>query len=162
FYMSKLTVGVIFGSRSVEHDVSIVTAQQVMKALNPAKYTVVPIYITRDGRWYTGENLRDIGNFKVDDIADLAATRETHLSPNTAHPGVITPPIAGLFSKNSFQHLDVAFPVIHGSHGEDGTIQGLFELANIPYVGTGVMASAIANDKGMTKIVLKAQGIPVL
>lgn len=159
---SKLNVGVIFGSRSVEHDVSIVTASQVIKALNPAKYNVTPIYIARNGSWYTGSNLTDLKNFTIDNIADLAGTQETLIAPTTNYAGIITPPISGRFSKNDFKKLDVAFPVIHGSHGEDGTLQGVFELANLPYVGAGVLASAIANDKAMTKTILKAHGIPVL
>lgn len=158
----KLNVGVIFGSRSVEHDVSIVTASQVMKALNPAKYNITPIYIARNGYWYTGPNLTDLKNFTIDSIADLAGTKETLLSPSVNYPGMITPPLSGRFSKNDFKALDVIFPVVHGSHGEDGTLQGLFELANLPYVGAGVLASAIANDKAMTKTVLKAHNIPVL
>src|SRR5688572_26487471 len=97
---TKRTIGVIFGSRSVEHDVSIVTAHQVMKALNPAKYTIVPIYISRNGRWYTGDALRDIKNFKIDDVADISGVSETHLSPNTNYRGLITPPVSGRFSKN--------------------------------------------------------------
>ncbi len=158
----KLNIGVIFGSRSVEHDVSIVTATQVMKALHPAKYNVIPIYIARNGIWYTGPNLTQLKNFTIDNIADLAGTKETHLSPSTRYAGLITPPVTGRFGKNDFKELDVAFPVIHGSHGEDGTLQGLFEMATLPYVGTGVLASAIANDKVMTKTVLKASGLPVL
>ncbi|MBZ0306992.1 MAG: D-alanine--D-alanine ligase, partial [Anaerolineae bacterium] len=158
----KLNIGVIFGSRSVEHDVSIVTATQVIKALHPAKYNVIPIYIARDGIWYTGPNLTELKNFTIDNIADLAGTKETHLSPSTRYAGIITPPVAGRLGKNDFKELDVAFPVIHGSHGEDGTLQGLFEMANLPYVGAGVLASAIANDKVMTKTILKASGLPVL
>lgn len=159
---SKLNVGVIFGSRSVEHDVSIVTASQVIKALNPAKYNVTPIYIARNGYWYTGSNLTDLKNFTIDNIADLAGTQETLIAPTTNYAGIITPPLSGRFSKNDFKKLDVVFPVVHGSHGEDGTLQGVFELANLPYVGAGVLASAIANDKAMTKTILKAHGIPVL
>lgn len=158
----KLTIGVIFGSRSVEHDVSVVTATQVLKALNASRYNIVPIYITRDGRWFTGDNLNQVRNFLIDDIADLNGTEATALSPSTAFQGLITPPLSGRMHKNTLQAIDVFFPVVHGSHGEDGTLQGLFELVNLPYVGTGVMSSAIANDKGMTKLVLKAQGIPVV
>jgi len=159
---SKLNIGVIFGSRSVEHDVSVVSAMQVIQALDPTRYNVIPIYITREGRWYTGENLKAIRNFNIDDIAQLVGTKETHLSSNVHFPGIITPPLAGRLSKNVFQKLDVVFPVIHGSHGEDGTLQGLFEMANLPYVGTGVLASAVANDKAMTKTVLQARGIPII
>jgi D-alanine-D-alanine ligase len=157
----KLTIGVVFGSRSVEHDVSVVSATQVMHALTP-KYEVVPIYIARDGRWFTGKNLATLRNFDIDDIAQLAGITETTLSANRDFQGLITPPLVGRLGKNSLQKLDVLFPVIHGSHGEDGTIQGLFAMVDLPYVGAGVMASAIGNDKIMTKTVLKARGLPVL
>jgi len=159
---TKLTIGVIFGSRSVEHDVSIVTATQVMKALNPAKYNIVPIYISREGRWFTGDNLNQLRNFNVNDISELNGTTETTLSSSVAYQGIITPPLGKRLSKNQLTQLDVLFPVVHGSHGEDGTLQGLFELVNLPYVGTHVLSSAIANDKGMTKLILKAHGLPVI
>lgn len=159
---SRKTVGVIFGSRSVEHDVSIVTAQQVMQALSPQKYEVIPIYITRDGRWVTGPGLRDLNTFKVDDISEMMGIKDAILSPSTQHRGLITPPVSGLFQRSRVQPLDVAFPVIHGSHGEDGTLQGLLELADIPYVGTGVLASAVTRDKAVLKMVLAGIGIPVV
>lgn len=158
----KQSIGVVFGSRSVEHDVSLVTAQQVMQALDPARYDVVPIYLDRKGRWWTGEGLRKLKNFEDDRIHERSDVEETHLSPSTSYPGLITPPVAGRLNRNKFQPIDVFFPVVHGSHGEDGTLQGLFEMVNVPYVGAGVLASAIANDKGMTKLVLKEMGIPVL
>lgn len=160
--MSKQTIGVVFGSRSVEHDVSVVTATQVMKALDPAKYEVIPLYITRDGHWYTGDNLKTLRNFNIDDIANLAGTQECVFSSSTNFTGIITPPIAGRFSKSTFRQIDVLFPCVHGSHGEDGTLQGLFEMVDIPYVGAGVLTSAIANDKAMTKTVLKASGVRVI
>jgi len=158
----KLTVGVIFGSRSVEHDVSIVTAQQIMRALDPAKYEVIPIYITRSGTWLTGPALNDLKTFQIEKIEELIGVRETLISPIPAHHGMITPPLAGYLARNALKRLDVAFPAVHGSHGEDGTLQGLLELADIPYVGCGVLASALANDKAMTKAVLSAHGIPVV
>ncbi len=158
----KQTVGVIFGSRSVEHDVSIVTAQQVIRALDPAKYAAVPIYITRDGQWLTGAPLADLNTFKAADVAKVAGVQATTLSPSIQHHGLITPPISGLFGKSTLTRIDVLFPCVHGTHGEDGTLQGLFELANIPYVGAGVAASAVANDKILAKAVLKQAGIPVI
>jgi D-alanine-D-alanine ligase len=158
----KRTVGVIFGSRSVEHDVSIVTAQQVMQALKPEKYEVVPIYITRDGRWITGPGLREIKTFQAENIVDMMGMKETLISPNPHHHGMITPPISGMLGRSQLRRLDVIFPVLHGSHGEDGTIQGLLELADLPYVGAGVMASAVTRDKIMLKSVLAQQGIPVV
>jgi D-alanine-D-alanine ligase len=156
------TVGVVFGSRTVEHDVSIVTAQQVMQALHPTKYEVVPIYITRDGRWLTGPGLRDLKTFKADNIQEMMGMKEVVLSPATQHHGLIVAPVSGLFGRSKLIKLDVVFPVVHGTHGEDGTLQGLCELADIPYVGAGVMASAITRDKIMLKTVLAQNGIPVL
>jgi D-alanine-D-alanine ligase len=158
----KQTVGVIFGSRSVEHDVSIVTAQQVMQALRPEKYDVVPIYITRDGRWLTGSGLRDLKTFQTENIADLMGIKDTLISPSIQHHGMITPPLTGFLGKNQLQRLDVVFPALHGTHGEDGTLQGLLELADLPYVGAGVMASAVIRDKIMLKAVLSHIGIPVV
>lgn len=159
---TKKTVGVIFGSRSVEHDVSVVTAQQVMQALRPEKYGVVPIYITRDGRWLTGPGLRDLKTFQADDVSEMMGIKEMIISPSTAHHGAITPPISGLLGRNRVQRLDVVFPVVHGSHGEDGTLQGLLELADLPYVGAGVMASALTRDKVMLKAILANDGFPVV
>lgn len=158
----RKTVGVIFGSRSVEHDVSIVTAQQVMQALDTGKYEVVPIYITRDGCWVSGPGLRDLNTFRSDDISERMGIKEVILSPSTAHHGLIVSPVSGLLARSQVRPLDVAFPVVHGSHGEDGTLQGLFELADIPYVGTGVLASAVTRDKIMLKTVLTGLGIPVV
>lgn len=158
----KQTVGVVFGSRSVEHDVSIVTAQQVIRALNPAKYEVVPIYITRDGRWLTGAPLTEIRTFQTENVAELMGVRETIISPSVQHHGIITPPVAGYMARNTLRRMDVIFPVIHGTHGEDGTLQGVLELADVPYVGCGVLASAVANDKITAKAVLREYGIPVL
>jgi D-alanine-D-alanine ligase len=158
----KTTVGVIFGGRSVEHDVSIVTGHQVMRAFDPERYEVVPIYIDREGRWFTGEPLMELKNFQ-NEIPSLAGVQSCILSPGVQHHGLIIDPGKNrLFSKTEIRRIDVAFPAIHGSHGEDGTLQGLLEMADIPYVGCGVLASAIANDKQMTKTVLKQHGIPVV
>jgi D-alanine-D-alanine ligase len=158
----KTVVGVVFGSRSVEHDVSVVTAQQVMQALTPDKYDVVPIYITREGRWLTGAALRDLKTFQADNVTELMGIKGTLISPSANHHGMITPPITGLFGKNQLRRLDVVFPAVHGSHGEDGTLQGLCELADLPYVGAGMMSSAVTRDKAMLKAVLSHAGIPVV
>ncbi len=156
------TVGVIFGGRSVEHDVSIVTAQQIMRALEEAGYAVVPIYISRDGKWYGGDALRDIERFKGDDLAHQDGIEPVILSPDVRHHGLIRNPLAGRFQKSEVQRLDVVFPAIHGSHGEDGTLQGLFELADIPYVGFATLGSALTNDKILTKQILQQNGIAVV
>lgn len=157
----KTTVGVIFGGRSVEHDVSIITGNQVIRAFDPERYEVVPIYITREGRWYTGEPLADIENYK-DEVISHKGVMEAILSPAVQHHGLILNPLAGRLQKSEIKRLDVVFPTVHGSHGEDGTLQGLFELADIPYVGCGVLGSAIANDKAMTKDVLQQHDIPIV
>ncbi len=156
------TIGVIFGGRSVEHDVSIVTGHQVMQAFDRERYEVVPIYIDRGGRWFTGAPLLDIKNFQ-DEVVSLAGVQPVTLSPAVQHHGlIINPTPSGLFAKSQIKRLDVVFPALHGSHGEDGTVQGLLELADIPYVGCGVFASAAANDKLMTKTILKQHAIPVV
>lgn len=160
--MVKRSVVVFFGSRSVEHDVSIVTAHQSMQALKSAGFEVVPVYITRKGQWLTGDALLKIENFQQDDLSKLPGITPTHLSPSTQYPGLITPPIAGRFGKSQFQRIDVAFSTIHGTFGEDGTIQGLFEMAGIPYIGTGVLASAVANNKILCKALLRQYDIPVV
>ena len=127
---NKKTVAVVFGSRSVEHDVSIVTAQQVMQALSPHRYEVIPIYITRDGRWVSGPGLRDLKTFQAEDVSEIMGIKEVIISPSTAHQGMIVSPVSGFFSRSRRRHIDVVFPVIHGTHGEDGTLQGLLELAD--------------------------------
>lgn len=158
----KTTVAVIFGGRSVEHDVSIVTANQIMRAFDPEHFEIVPVYIGREGRWFTGDPLRDLNTFK-NEVISLAGVLPVILSPAVQHHGlIINPTPSGWFSKSQVRRLDVVFPAIHGSHGEDGTLQGLLELADIPYVGCGVLASAVANHKAMTKVVLKGSGIPVV
>ena len=158
----KLTVGVVFGGRSVEHDVSVVTGHQIMNAFDPEHTEVVPIYISREGMWYTGDPLREIKNFQ-NEVVSLKGVLQTVLSPSVQNHGLIVDPTPrGLFGKSQVKRLDVVFPAIHGSHGEDGTLQGLCELADVPYVGCGVLASAIANDKLMAKNVLRQAGIPVV
>lgn len=157
----KTTVGVFFGGRSVEHDVSIVTGQQIMNAFDSSRYDVVPVFITRDGKWYTGAPLRNLDNFK-DDVTNLNDVNECILSPDVRHHGLIVNPLAGRFSKSEIIRLDVAFPAIHGSHGEDGTLQGLFELADLPYVGFATTGSAVTNDKILTKQIMQQNDIPVV
>ncbi|MBW4436225.1 MAG: D-alanine--D-alanine ligase [Pleurocapsa minor GSE-CHR-MK-17-07R] len=158
----QITLGVIFGGRSVEHDVSVVTGHQVMEACDPARYRVVPLYIDREGRWFTGEPLRDLKSFQGD-VAKLEGVHSVVFSPDIRQHGLIVNPLpTGLFAKSQGLKLDAVFPAIHGSHGEDGTLQGLFELADIPYAGCGVLASALANDKWVSKQTLRQAGVPVV
>ncbi len=163
--MSKLRVGVIYGSRSVEHEVSIITALQAMDALDSERYEVIPIYITKEGEWLTGAPLRKLETYKsASDLSRLLA--RVSLSP-VPSKGLLTVteqrsrflPISGGGQRLV---LDVAFPCVHGTFGEDGTLQGLFELANLPYVGSGVLASSIGMDKVLMKAAFRSAGLPVI
>jgi D-alanine-D-alanine ligase len=166
--MPHLRVGLIFGGRSVEHEVSVLTAHQVMAALPPDKYIPIPIYISKSGKWFTGEALKHLEHFK--DLEKLVKIADpVTFNVDATQPGLIHQKRQGQRSwlgrstpEPSLELLDVAFPLIHGSHGEDGTLQGLLEMADLPYVGSGVLASAIAMDKILTKIVLRSAGIPVI
>lgn len=156
---SRLTVGVIFGSRSVEHEVSIISAQQVMRALQQAHHEVVPLYITKAGLWFTGPKLLDMKAFQ--DFHPAGLERVT-LLPEPGCGLLRHPQAGGLFRRKEFLHLDVVFPVVHGTFGEDGTLQGLLELADLPYVGAGVVGSAVGMDKLLMKSILRDHGLPVV
>ena len=158
----RTSVAVIFGGRSVEHDVSIVTGHQIMQAFSTERYDIVPVYISRDGKWYTGQALANLRNFADHDLLSQDGVDTCLLSPDTRHHGLIIDPLAGRFSKSHIKRIDVVFPAIHGTHGEDGNLQGLLELADIPYVGYATMGSALTNDKIMTKKLLRQSGVPVL
>jgi D-alanine-D-alanine ligase len=157
----QTTVAVIFGGRSVEHDVSVVTGHQIMDAFDRSRYEVIPVFITRDGKWYTGEPLMSLKNFQ-DEVISYKGVVSAILSPSVQHHGLIVNPIVGRLQKNEIKRVDVVFPAVHGSHGEDGTLQGLLELADIPYVGCGVLSSAVANDKALTKAILRQNDIPIV
>lgn len=150
--MSKKTIAVLFGGVSTEHEVSVMSAMNVISALSPEKYYILPIYITKEGRWllYDGatENIRGTQWDKVGVSAVL--------SPDLSHGGLLRL-VAG---KAKTVSIDAVFPVLHGKNGEDGTIQGLCELAGIPCVGCGMLASACAMDKAVTNILAKAEGLP--
>ena len=158
----RTTVAVIFGGRSVEHDVSIVTGHQVMRAFPADAWEIVPLYITRDGKWLTGAPLFDLDSFADGDPGAGDGLISCLLSPDTRHHGLIINPLAGRFSKSEVKRVDVVFPALHGSHGEDGSLQGLLELADIPYVGCATLGSALTNDKAMTKLALRQAGLPTL
>ncbi len=150
--MSKKVIAVIYGGCSSEHDVSKVSAATVIANINPEKYTVLPIYITKEGHWllYDGP-LENIQNGSWEKFAASAI-----ISPDRQHKGIIR--IVG--DKAKFIPIDLAYLVLHGANGEDGTIQGLLELAKIPYVGCGVLSSAVSMNKAFTKIVVEKLGIP--
>lgn len=151
----KIRVAILFGGQSDEHDVSLRSALTVMGALDPSKYEVIPIGITRDGRWLAGND--PMGQLTASSplfaISDGSAPRTVPIDDPGVEPGSALPAVlAG--------DVDVIFPVLHGPMGEDGTVQGMLELANLPYVGSGVLGSAVAMDKTMAKTVLAQAGLP--
>jgi len=155
----KLRVGVIFGSRSVEHEVSIVTGLQVYHALDRAKYEPVPIYITKSGNWLSGEQLGRLDSYK--DLKLMAAGEQAYLAPEPGRE-LVNRAGSGLLRRRQKLEVDVVFPCIHGTFGEDGTLQGLLELADVPYVGAGVVGSAVGMDKIIMKAAFQAAGLPVV
>lgn len=157
----RRTVAVIFGGRSVEHDVSIVTASQVMRALDRDRFEVAPVYVSREGSWYGGEPLLDLASFDGD-VTASDGVYPLLLSPDRRHHGLLLQPLAGRFRRSRLQRIDVVFPAIHGTHGEDGTLQGLLEMADVPYVGCLTLGSALANDKISARALLEQQGIPLV
>ena len=153
--MPKLNIAVFFGGRSGEHEVSLMSARSVLGALDEDKYQVVQVGITHDGDWFTGEDV--LGAFERRDTRGLDAAT---LLPEPGARGLYTREEGSGLSKMA--DLDVAVPMLHGPLGEDGTIQGLFEMAELAYVGAGVLASAVAMDKGLFKWLMRAHDIPIL
>ncbi|MFA5832450.1 MAG: D-alanine--D-alanine ligase family protein [Bacteroidota bacterium] len=151
---AKLKIGVLFGGRSAEHEVSLVSAASVINALDKSKYDVVPIGITKEGRWLSAVNAIQL----LKDHSPIEQLPEHVLLPDPRKQSLVN--ISGAFPQNA-QKVDVIFPVIHGTFGEDGTIQGLFELADLPYVGAGVLGSAVGMDKVIAKQLLQNVHIPV-
>lgn len=155
----KIRLGIIYGGKSSEHEVSLRTALSIMKAVDAEKYEVTPIYVQLDGSWVKGDAISGQLPERIDALR-LAApgSDETRDMQATGQQIVPSSRPASLFSIG--QQVDVIFPVVHGPNGEDGTIQGLLELANLPYVGAGVMASAVGMDKWMMKTVFGQSGLP--
>lgn len=152
------TIGVFFGSRNPEHDVSIITAQLIISALKNGDYHVVPVYIGKNGQWYMGEELGNLKFFTAGPYEHkLKNIKQFYLDMEDSLGKCVF--VSKGWKKNKTV-IDVAFPAFHGSYGEDGTIQGLFEMLNIPYVGCGVAASAITMDKVLTKQFYRANNIP--
>ena len=146
----KKNIAVIFGGRSSEHEVSCVSAATVIRSLDEEKYNVILVGITKDGRWLLVDKLKEIedGSWRESRVNAI-------ISPDTEDKALV------LLAEGTYrlQPVDVIFPVLHGLNGEDGTIQGLFEMAQIPYVGCGVLASAVSMDKVYTKIIVEDLGI---
>src|SRR5438552_6176161 len=180
--MKKLKIGVLFGGRSGEHEVSLLSAASVLNAIDKEKYEVVPIGITKDGRWLTAEHAENLltgklvlepRNLRAGDpqnttsAAVLARGEAVVVPPEPVHRHTGLVPFqtdAAMMRRASDRaiNVDVIFPVLHGTFGEDGTIQGLLELADIPYVGAGVLGSAAGMDKDIMKSLFIAGGIPIV
>ncbi|HWQ62689.1 MAG TPA: D-alanine--D-alanine ligase, partial [Negativicutes bacterium] len=156
----KIKVGVFFGGRSVEHEVSVLSALQAIDAMDKEKYEVIPIYIAKSGLLYTGEALLAVDNYK-DTAKLLADSRQVGIINNLNEVVVVRYPLSR-FSNNVVTTLDVAMPVLHGTNGEDGSMQGFFESVGLPYTGCDVLSSAIGMDKIATKCVLLQAGLPVV
>src|SRR5215467_1343782 len=176
--MKKLRVGVLFGGRSGEHEVSLLSAASVLKAINQDKYEVVPIGITKEGQWVspgqaekllrgedlpqeTGRHLR-AGNPEATASAAVLAKGEAVIVPPVPQSDSLVPFESKARAADHGITVDVIFPVLHGTFGEDGTIQGLLELADIPYVGAGVLGSAAGMDKDVMKRLFAAAGLPIV
>lgn len=163
--MSKMQLGVFYGSRTCEHDVSIISAVQLMRAVNREKYDVIPVYISKQGEWFTGEALFEMSTYTNFDPMKKGVVRVN--LDITAGSGALTriEHGKGLLGKDKevvVARIDCAIPVFHGMHGEDGTVQGLLELCNIPYSSAGVGASALGMDKVYMKQFFRGAGFPVL
>ena len=155
--IGELRVLLLFGGRSAEHDVSRVTAVAVARALDPARYEVVPVAITTDGRWL----LADAARRAIERARRRCPPRSwstARRQPDSASSSRTAPVAAG--AAGAALDVDVVLPLLHGPYGEDGTVQGLFELAGLPYVGSGVVGSAVAMDKVMMKRAFAAAGLP--
>jgi D-alanine-D-alanine ligase len=156
--IKKIKVGLIFGGRSGEHEVSFCSASSIIKAIDKDKYTVVPIGITKEGRWISPQDSElalQSGRIEGKNTVIL-------LNDSFSKSLVCIDNNQKLDKSSALEKLDAIFPVLHGPYGEDGTVQGLLELANIPYVGAGVAASAISMDKDLMKIIFQQKGLPIL
>lgn len=156
----KINVGVVFGGRSVENEISVITANQAMQAMDKEKYSITPIYITKTGKWYSGEALLNVDNYR-DTKKLLDMCEEVYMRPIYGDNNLYRTK-KGLFKKEIVTKLDVILPALHGTNCEDGTFQGIMEFCGIPYTGCNTLASANGMDKITMKMILKECGIPVV
>ncbi|HOC52790.1 MAG TPA: D-alanine--D-alanine ligase family protein [Caldisericia bacterium] len=154
----KKRIGLFFGSKSVEHEISIITAMQVLNAIDKEKYDVVPIYIDKSGEFFTGDYLKEIKNFKNQSLIPKNSQRIINLKLNAKNKMIFE--TESIFNKK--MEIDIAFSTIHGTYGEDGKIHGIFEMLNIPYVGADVASSALGMDKVLMKEIFKANDLPIV
>ncbi|GMT42833.1 MAG: D-alanine--D-alanine ligase [bacterium] len=160
--MQKKRIGLIFGGVSPEHEISIITFDQVFKNINREKYDPVPIYITPDGDWVCDDRLKDVTRYS--EIFTGSKSDLRRFNRKILPPYPLRHETGGFFKKmlDDKIEIDVAFPLVHGSGGEDGSLQGLLELADIPYVGAGIGASAVGMDKILQKQILASAGLPLV
>ena len=156
----KIKLGVFFGGKSVEHEIAIITANQAITSLNKEKYEIIPIYISKNGKMYTGEKLLDLKEYR--DLDKLIKSCEEVVCVNDGNKAKVLRVNSKIFSKNVLNTIEVAFPIMHGTNGEDGSIQGFLEILGVPYIGPDVLASSIGMDKIMMRRLLKEQNIPSL
>ena len=156
----KIKVGVFFGGKSVEHEISIITANQAISNIDKEKYEIIPIYISKAGKMYTGEKLLDLAEYK--NLDKLLDNLEEVTCVNNGDTVNILRVKNKMLTKNIINTIDIAFPIMHGTNGEDGSIQGYLEILGIPYVGPDVLASSVGMDKIMMRRLLKEQNIPSL
>ncbi|MGH9804675.1 MAG: D-alanine--D-alanine ligase family protein [Candidatus Acidiferrales bacterium] len=159
--MKKLRVGVLFGGRSGEHEVSLVSAASVLRGLDPAKYEVLPIGISKHGRWVLPRMTAPAAELSHAHLRRALADGSGVLLPAEPAESTLIPADEPAAAPARSLRLDVVFPVLHGTYGEDGTVQGLLELADLPYVGAGVLGSALAMDKEVAKRLFLQAGLPV-
>ena len=156
----KTNIGVFFGGRSTEHEISVISASQAMHAINREKYDVTPIYITKDGKWYTGDALFEVKNYR--NIPELLAKcEEVYMRPVYDDYNLYKKK-KPMFGSDVLTRLDVVIPVLHGSNGEDGIFEGVLESIGIPYAGCNTIASANGMDKITMKMILQANDVPVV
>lgn len=156
----KTNIGVFFGGCSTEHEISVISASQAMSAIDRSVYDVTPVYITKQGQWYTGDALFDVANYR-DIPALLSKCRKVYMRPEKGDFNIYECRHR-MFGSEVVTRLDVAIPVLHGSYGEDGTFEGVLDAIGIPYAGCNVLASANGMDKITMKMILQACNVPVV
>ncbi|MDD6395286.1 MAG: D-alanine--D-alanine ligase [Firmicutes bacterium] len=156
----KINLAVLFGGKSVEHEISVISALQAIRNLNAEKYEIYPIYITKKNEFYYGDELKDINEFR--NIPELLGKCERVNFVTEGSRTYIAPYAQKMFGKKLIAPIDVAFPIVHGTNVEDGALQGFLKTFNLPFVGCDVLPSAICMDKYVAKVLLRECGIPVL
>lgn len=154
----KINIAVFFGGRSVEHEISVLSALQAINALDEAKYSVIPIYVTKQGVWYSGSELLEPANYKSIDSM-LSSCKKVYMKGQYGDDKLYC---KGMLGDKIYSKVDVILPMFHGTNGEDGSFQGLLEAIGLPYVGCDVLSSANGMDKITMKMILKESGVPIV